>query len=86
MLKENKPSERIYGEIQKIEELDFRFSEEKQPSNNVETLCENMQFYPPERYLDGDDLMFEYNGEVLEKYINSLKADNVCIFIMSKDS
>ena len=48
MMKEG-PNQRIYKEIQKIEDLDFAFREEKQPSENVENLCENMQFYPPER-------------------------------------
>ena len=49
MMKRCGPNERIYKEIQKIEELDFAYREEKQPSENVENLCENMVFYPSER-------------------------------------
>jgi len=85
MLKENEPSERIYGEIKRIEDLNFAFREETQPGENVETLCENMHFYPPERYLDGDDLMFEYDADLLKTCTNDLRTDNVNIFIMSKD-
>jgi len=85
MMKNNPPNERIYNEIQKIEELDFRFGEEKQPSDNVETLCENMQFYPPERYLDGDDLMFEFEPKVITACLDKIGEDNVNIFIMAKD-
>jgi nardilysin len=84
-MKESEPSECIYGEIQKIEELDFPFGEEKQPDNNVETLCENMHLYPLERYLDGDDLMFEFNPDVLADCLNRLHEDSVNIFIMAKD-
>jgi len=85
MLQENGPSERIYGEIQRIEDLNFAFKEESQPSENVETLCENMHFYPPERYLDGDDLMFQYDAEALKTCTEALRTDNVNIFIMSKE-
>lgn len=36
MLKEARPNQRIYEEIQKIENLEFEFGEEAQPSDNVE--------------------------------------------------
>ena len=51
MLQKAGPSERIFKEIQKIEILDFEHRDEKHPMDNVENLCENMHFYPPERYL-----------------------------------
>jgi len=85
MMKEQGPSERIYKEIQKIEDLDFSFREEKQPSENVENLCENMQFYPPERYLDGDDLLFTYDPVVITEFISGLARDKVNIFLRSKE-
>jgi len=85
MLKEKGPNERIYKEIQKIENLDFAFREEKQPSENVENLCENMQFYPPERYLDGDDLLFNYDPAVIDKFTNGLTRNKVNIFLRSKE-
>jgi secreted Zn-dependent insulinase-like peptidase len=43
MMERAGPSERIFNEIKAIEELNFRFGEERQPATNVETLCENMQ-------------------------------------------
>ncbi len=46
--------------------------DEKQPSDNVENLAENMHFYPPERYLDGDDLVFEYDPQVIKQCIAEL--------------
>lgn len=49
MLIELGPNQRIFNEIKRIEDLDFAFQEEKYPNDNVETLCENMVFYPPTR-------------------------------------
>jgi len=85
MMKDQGPNERIYKEIQKIEDLDFAFHEEKQPSENVENLCENMQFYPPERYLDGDDLMFSYDPAVISEHTMALSREKVNIFLRSKE-
>lgn len=85
MLQQEGPNERIYKEIQKIEDLDFAYCEEKQPSENVENLCENMLFYPPERFLDGDDLLFEYNEQVIKDFTDGLIRDKVNIFVRSKE-
>merc|ERR1719348_2171860 len=84
MMKEG-PNPRIYKEIQKIEDLDFAFREEKQPSENVENLCENMQFFPPERYLDGDDLLFTFDPAIISEFISGLSRDKVNIFLRSKE-
>lgn len=34
------------------------------PIEYVEDICENMQLFPKEDFLTGDQLMFEYNPEV----------------------
>merc|ERR1719354_548015 len=85
MLKAEGPNERIFREIQQIEQLDFDYRDEKQPSDNVESLAENMHFYPPERYLDGDDLVFEYGPQVIKQCIAELDVENVNIFLKSRD-
>ena len=78
-------SERIFGEIKEIEDLDFEFSEERQPADNVETLCENMHFFPPELYLTGDDLLFEYDGGLISDCLAGLNASEVNVFVMAKE-
>ena len=78
-------SERIFGEIKEIEDLDFEFSEERQPADNVETLCENMHFFPPELYLTGDDLLFEYDGKLISDCLAGLNANEVNVFVMAKE-
>ena len=85
MLNSEGPSERIFNEIKMIEDLDFAYREEQQPSENVETLCENMVFYPPERFLDGDDLLFDYNPKLLQECQQCLRRDNVNMFLRAKE-
>lgn len=64
LLKQVGPQERIFREIQKIEDTSFRFSDEETAVDLVETLSEAMQNYPPEDYLTGSDLYFEYDPRV----------------------
>lgn len=73
MMKKRGSNERIFREIQKIEQLDFDFCEEKQPIDNVENLSQNMQYYPAENYLNGDDLMLEFNGKLISQSLDCLR-------------
>ena len=54
MLSTESVNERIFKEVKRIEDLAFEFGPEEQPSDNVESLCEDMQFYPSELYLTGN--------------------------------
>ena len=65
MLIREGPNERIFNEIKEIDDLNFKFKEESQPMDNVESLCENMHIYPPELILSGPELMFDYDPELL---------------------
>jgi nardilysin len=64
MLQKVGPSERFFRELQAVEETNFRFAEEVPSVEYVETLAENMQFYPPEHYITGSVLFFEYDTKV----------------------
>lgn len=64
MLKERGPEERIWREIQTIENLSFRYIEDSPPIENVENLSENMHKFSPADYLCGDSLLFEYDPQV----------------------
>ncbi len=66
MLRSHPPNERIWSEIQKIERLTFDYGEEAQPEDNVADIAENMQVYPPKRYLTGDDLLFDFQPELIK--------------------
>jgi nardilysin len=64
MLQKVGPSERFFHELQSIEETKFRFAEEVSAVEYVEDLVESMQHYPPEDYITGSELFFEYDPEV----------------------
>jgi len=44
-----------------------------------------MQFFPPERYLDGDDLLFTFDPAIISEFISGLSRDKVNIFLRSKE-
>ncbi|KAJ0173096.1 hypothetical protein K1T71_011272 [Dendrolimus kikuchii] len=83
MLRINGPSEKIYEEIKIIEETSFRFQEESQPADYVETLAENMHFYPPEHYITGDSLYYKYDPKGIAELLDCMTADSVNIMILS---
>lgn len=68
MLKKRGPDERIWREIQTIEDLSFRYIEDSPPVENVEALSEQMHKYAPIDYITGDSLVFDYNPDVKIKY------------------
>ncbi|KAK2571167.1 Nardilysin [Acropora cervicornis] len=78
------PQEKIYKELQIIEENEFRFHEQCDPYDYVEELVENMQLYPVEDFLTGDQLMWEFNEQVIEDVQNLLTPDRANILILSK--
>lgn len=47
-------------------------------------MSENMFFYPPRDYITGDSLFFEYNADVLQRYLDCLVPDNVNIIVYNK--
>merc|ERR1719430_2559330 len=85
MVRAEEPNERTFKEIQRIEQLGFTFAEERQPSENVERLCESMPFYPPELYLKGEDLLFEFDPNSIRQCIEKMNRESVNIFLRSKE-
>ncbi|CAG5044107.1 unnamed protein product [Parnassius apollo] len=83
MLKKIGPSEQIYNEIKTIEETSFRFEEESQPADYVESLAENMHFFPPEHYITGDRLYYKYDPKGISELLDCMRADTVNIMILS---
>ncbi|XP_078353430.1 nardilysin-like [Oculina patagonica] len=84
LLRQKGPQERIYKELQTIENNDFRFREQCEPYDYVEDLVENMQLYLEEDYLTGDQLMWEFNEEVIQNVQNSLTPEKANILLLSK--
>ncbi|XP_053484659.1 nardilysin isoform X1 [Ictalurus furcatus] len=85
MLQRLGPQLRIYEEIQKIEANEFRYLEQTDPIEYVEDVCENMQLFAKEDFLTGDQLLFEFNPEVIGSVLNLLTADKVNLLLLSPE-
>ncbi|XP_047363441.1 nardilysin-like [Vespa velutina] len=84
LMRKEGPQKRIYDEIAQIEETNFRFMDEVAPADYVEELSENMHFFPPEDYITGSELYFDYNPEAIQMCMDYLSPDNVNIIIFDK--
>uniref|UniRef100_A0A672T3F2 Nardilysin-like n=1 Tax=Sinocyclocheilus grahami TaxID=75366 RepID=A0A672T3F2_SINGR len=85
MLQSVEPQQRIYEEIQKIEANEFHYQEQMEPIEFVANICENMQLFPKEDFLRGDQLMFEYNSEVISAPLTLLTPATANILLLSPE-
>ncbi|XP_030630050.1 nardilysin [Chanos chanos] len=85
MLQTLGPQQRIYEEIQKIEANEFHYQEQTDPIEYVEDICENMQLFPKEDFLTGDQLMFEFNPQVISAALTLLTPDKANLLLLSPE-
>uniref|UniRef100_A0A3Q4B2A1 Uncharacterized protein n=1 Tax=Mola mola TaxID=94237 RepID=A0A3Q4B2A1_MOLML len=85
MLQTLGPQQRIYEEIQKIEANEFHYQEQIDPIEYVEDMCENMQLFPKEDFLTGDQLMFEFNPEVISAALSLLTPEKANLMLLSPE-
>ncbi|XP_037683172.1 nardilysin isoform X2 [Choloepus didactylus] len=83
MLQKLGPEKRIFQEIQKIEDNEFHYQEQTDPVEYVENMCENMQLYPLQDFLTGDQLLFEYKPEVIAEALNQLVPQKANLVLLS---
>lgn len=86
MLQREGPNERVFREVQAIDQMQFRFSEEESAVDNVETLSENMQFYPPEDYITGSELSYEYKPDEIKLFLDMMTPSNANIILNAHNS
>uniref|UniRef100_A0A8C3AP28 Nardilysin convertase n=1 Tax=Cyclopterus lumpus TaxID=8103 RepID=A0A8C3AP28_CYCLU len=85
MLQTLGPQQRVYEEIQKIEANEFHYQEQIDPLEYVEDLCENMQLFPKEDLLTGDQLMFEFDPEVISGALSLLTPERANLMLLSPE-
>ncbi|KAK6484771.1 nardilysin-like [Huso huso] len=86
MLQKSGPQQRIYDEIQKIQDNEFHYQEQTDPIDYVENVCENMQLFRKPDILTGDQLMFEYKPEVISAVLNLLVPDKANLLLLSPNN
>ncbi|XP_054469231.1 nardilysin-like [Anoplopoma fimbria] len=85
MLQTLGPQQRVYEEIQKIEANEFHYQEQIDPIEYVEDICENMQLFPKEDFLTGDQLMFEFDPEVISGALSLLTPEKANLMLLSPE-
>lgn len=79
------PIESLFRELQNREETNFRFQEEQDPIDYVESLSGKLKEYPSDQVLCGDKLYYDYDPDGIRKIIKAINNfDNMNIMIMSK--
>ncbi|XP_031430803.1 nardilysin b [Clupea harengus] len=79
------PQERIYSEIQKVEANEFHYQEQSDPIEFVENICENMHLFPKEDFLTGDQLMFDYDPEVINAALAFMTPEKANLILLSPE-
>uniref|UniRef100_A0A8C9BYU3 Nardilysin convertase n=1 Tax=Phocoena sinus TaxID=42100 RepID=A0A8C9BYU3_PHOSS len=85
MLQKLGPEKRIFEEIQKIEDNEFHYQEQvlEIQLSMWKTCVENMQLYPLQDFLTGDQLLFEYKPEVIAEALNQLVPQKANLVLLS---
>lgn len=66
------PQERLFREIQVIEENNFRFKTDQTPADNVEELAINLKYYPPKCLFTADSLYSVYDPEAIAQILDAM--------------
>ena len=71
----------IHEELRAIQEVSHKFEDEEAPMDLAESIAECLAPYnmlPPERLLDGDELLFEFNRDavqnIIEEYLTPMNS------------
>ncbi|CAH1155362.1 unnamed protein product [Phaedon cochleariae] len=86
LMKRLGPQKRIFDELKSIGDTAFQFATEEPASDMVENLCEDMQFYPPEDYIAGSELYYEFDPQAIEMVVDNLRPRNMNVMILTKNS
>ncbi|CAG5099428.1 Oidioi.mRNA.OKI2018_I69.XSR.g16523.t1.cds [Oikopleura dioica] len=77
---------RIFNEIKKIEAINWATKEDKKAQQNCIDAAESMiSFEDSARWLDGDDLIFDYDSAMLKSIVDHMKATNCTVILSSKN-
>lgn len=77
---------RIFNEIKKIEAINWATKEDRKAMQNCIDAAESMiDFDDSKRWLDGDDLIFDYDSQMLRGILNHLTPRNCVVILSSKN-
>uniref|UniRef100_H3CJ00 Nardilysin b (N-arginine dibasic convertase) n=1 Tax=Tetraodon nigroviridis TaxID=99883 RepID=H3CJ00_TETNG len=65
---------------------EFHYQEQGSLSSVVTNICENMQLFPKEDFLTGDQLMFQYDPQVIRAALSLLTPDRANLLLFSPEN
>lgn len=81
-LREAGPQERLFREIQVIEDNNFRFKTDQTPADNVEELAINLKYYPAKALFTADSLYSHYDPAAVAQILDSMVDPDVPLNVM----
>ncbi|KAJ3676945.1 hypothetical protein LUZ60_002669 [Juncus effusus] len=84
LLKESKPQEWIFNELQEIGNIAFRFAEEQSQDSYAVDLAVSCLFYPEKHIICGAYVHEEWDPLLIEQLINFLSPQNMRIDLLTK--
>ena len=83
-IQEKKINERYFNEEKKISQLKFDFKNKKKPIDFTKDYAGYLMTYKPEDVFTGQFLYKEFNEELIRKYLDLFKMENLNIYFISK--
>ena len=77
-------NKQFFDELQQISQINFDFSEKEIPYDYCCDIAGSMQKYEPEDIITGSELMKVYNEEIIMKYLDDMRIDNLNVYVTSK--
>lgn len=77
-------NKRFFEEYQQISKMKFDFKNKEDPMSYCSDLASRMVLYHAEDILTGDYIYFGYDEVLIKKYLDSLKLENMNIYLTSK--
>jgi secreted Zn-dependent insulinase-like peptidase len=74
----------IHEELRSIHELSYRYADESSPDDFVQELAEELAPHlamPPERLLDGSELLFDYDPDEIKVRVESMHVYEQQIYV-----
>lgn len=79
------PQKQSFDEMKQINDTSFKFIQEMSACDSVEEIAENMHLYPPQDYLAGQTLFYEYDPEAIKMVLDHLIPENLNIMVIDNE-
>jgi hypothetical protein len=75
---------KAFMELKQIKDTSFKYREEKTSADNVEELAVNMMYFDERDILSGPDVLFEFDGALIQDWIDRLNERTFNLLLLTK--